>query len=151
MYVDNKRNELSRFYIMRPEDIGRFADTLADGFSEYSLFWYICGGKNVREKMRLFWTISLTLAQRYKTRNDGYLLGFATRLDMQGQHYGSPLVKALLNHLDALGEGCYLETMKAENVALYQHFSFQLKEQPLIQSGHLTLFAMHRPGKSDIP
>lgn len=214
MYVDNKRNELSRFYIMRPEDIGRFADTLADGFSEYSLFWYICGGKNVREKMRLFWTISLTLvpddaiciadskdpnsvliytrpnskepslldylrvgglkmfyqigigsifrmlrfeaeaqrvAQRYKTRNDGYLLGFATRLDKQGQHYGSPLVKALLNHLDALGEGCYLETMKAENVALYQHFSFQLKEQTPIQSGHLTLFAMHRPGKSDIP
>lgn len=205
--------ELKACYIMQPEDIDRFADTLADGFSEYSLFKYICGGKNVRDKMRLFWTVSLALApdnalciadskdansvliyvrpnskdpglldylrvggwklflrfgigsivrmlrfeseaqrvaQRYKASNDGYLWAFATRLDKQGQHYGSPLMKALLNHLNASGEGCYLETMKAENVALYQHFSFQLKEQTNIQSGNLNLFAMLRPGnKSD--
>ena len=49
-------------YIMQPEDIERFADTLADGFGQYSLFKYICGGKNVRDKMRLFWTVSLALA-----------------------------------------------------------------------------------------
>ena len=196
-------------YIMQKEDIERFADTLADGFSEYSLFKYICNGKNVRDKMRLFWAVSLALvpdkaiciadskeansvliyvrpnskepglldylkagglkmyykfglgsiirllrfeaeaqqiAKRYKTSNDGYLWAFATRLDKQGQHYATPLVKALLNHLDASGEGCYLETMKAENVALYKHFSFQLMEQTSIQSGHLPLFAMLKPG-----
>ena len=46
---------------MQQEDIERFADTLANGFSEYSLFKYICNGKNVRNKMRLFWAVSLAL------------------------------------------------------------------------------------------
>ena len=149
-------------YIMQQEDIERFADTLADGFCEYSLFKYICNGKNIRNKMRLFWAVSLALvperaiciadskeansvliyvrpnskepglfdylrtgglkmfykfgigsivrllrfeaeaqrvAKRYKTSNDGYLWAFATRLDKQGQHYATPLVKALLNHI----------------------------------------------------
>jgi hypothetical protein len=54
-------------------------------------------------------------------------------------------MEALLSHLDATGEGCYLETLKAENVALYKRFSFELKEQALTQLGNLTLYAMHRP------
>lgn len=209
MISNHPNPKMSSCYIMQQKDIERFADTLADGFSEYSLFKYICNGKNVRDKMRLFWAVSLALvperaiciadskeansvliyvrpnskepdlldylktgglkmfykfgfgsiirmlrfeaeaqrvAQRYKTSNNGYLWAFATRLDKQGQHYATPLMKALLNHLDASGEGCYLETMKTENVALYKHFSFQLMEQTSIQSGHLPLFAMLKPG-----
>ena len=54
-------------------------------------------------------------------------------------------MEALLAHLEATGEGCYLETLKAENVALYKRFSFELKEQAPTQLGNLTLYAMHRP------
>ena len=194
---------------MQHDDIERFADTLADGFSQYNLFKYLCNGTYDLEKMRLFWRVSLAVlppnaiciadskeansvliytrpqseeakllpylkagglkmvfkwgirgiirllrfdaeaqrvAKQYKTANDGYLLAFATRLDKQGQHYGKPLIQALLKHLDASGEGCYLETLKAENVALYQHFSFQLKEKTSILSRNLNMFAMLRPG-----
>ena len=194
---------------MQHDDIERFADTLADGFSQYNLFKYLCNGTYDLEKMRLFWRVSLAVlppnaiciadskeansvliytrpqseeakllpylkagglkmvfkwgirgiirllrfdaeaqrvAKQYKTANDGYLLAFATRLDKQGQHYGKPLIQALLKHLDASGEGCYLETLKAENVAVYQHFSFQLKEKTSILSGNLNMFAMLRPG-----
>ena len=194
---------------MQHDDIERFADTLADGFSQYNLFKYLCNGTYDLEKMRLFWRVSLAVlppnaiciadskeansvliytrpqseeakllpylkagglkmvfkwgirgiirllrfdaeaqrvAKQYKTANDGYLLAFATRLDKQGQHYGKPLIQALLKHLDASGEGCYLETLKAENVALYQHFSFQLKEKTSILSGNLNMFSMLRPG-----
>ena len=86
------------------------------------------------------------VAKRYRTANDGYLMAFATRLDKQGQHYGKPLITALLNHLDASGESCYLETLEPKNVALYQHFSFQLTGQKESQMGNLSLFAMRRPG-----
>ena len=197
-------------YIMQDEDIQRFATTLADGFSQYNMFKYICGGTYNHDMMHLFWEVSLALlpdnaiciadskdvnsvlvyippqskepglldyikaggvkmffkfgfkriirlirfeteiqqvVKRNRTANDGYLMAFATRLDKQGQHYGKPLIKALLNHLDASGEGCYLETLKAENVGLYQHFSFQLKEQTATL-GNLTIFAMHRPHPS---
>lgn len=199
---------LKDVYLMLPDDVGRFADTLADGFSQYALFQHICDGKYDRDKMCLFWTLTLALlpdnaicmadskeansvliyirpqskeaslfsyikegglkmllkfgikgivrlmrfeattkriAKRHQTSNDGYLMAFATRLDKQGQHYGKPLMEALLSHLDATGEGCYLETLKAENVALYKRFSFELKEQALTQLGNLTLYAMHRP------
>ena len=85
------------------------------------------------------------VSKQYRSANDGYLMAFATRLDKQGQHYGKPLITALLNHLDASGESCYLETLEAKNVALYQHFSFQLEGQTASQMGNLTLFAMRRP------
>ena len=92
-----------------------------------------------------FETEAQKVAERYKTDNDGYLKAFATRLDKQGQHYGKPLIEALLRYLDASGEGCYLETLKETNVDLYKHFNFSLKERTSIKSGNLTLFAMHRP------
>ena len=195
---------------MQPDDISRFAATLADGFSQYALFQHICGEKYDHEKMSIFWSLSLALlpdnaicmadskdansvlvyvrpqskeaglfsyikkgglkmffkfgirsivrllrfeaeaqrvAKRYKTQNDGYLMAFATQLDKQGQHYGKPLMEALLSYLDTTGEGCYLETLKAGNVALYQRFSFELREQTNIPLGNLTLYAMHRPGR----
>lgn len=195
-------------YVMQREDIGNFANTLADGFSRYHLFEHICNGNYSHEKMRLFWEVSLSLltddalciadskdansvliyipprskepglleyikgggvrmlcklgvrssikllrfdfqaqamAKRCKKETDGYLMAFATRLDKQGQHYGKPLMETLLHHLDKTGEGCYLETLKATNVDLYRHFSFQLIEEKPIGSGILTMYAMRRP------
>ncbi len=197
-------------YIMQHDDIERFADTLADGFGQYALFQYICGGVYDHDKIKRFWAVSIALApanavciadseeinsvliyippkspepgilsylkvggvkmylkmgmqwlyrllrfdsavqkmaSRHKTDDDGYLMAFATRIDKQGQHYGKPLMDALLRYLDASGEGCYLETLKDGNVPLYNHFSFELKEQKALDFGNLTLYAMYRPGK----
>ena len=193
---------------MQREDIRRFADTLADGFSQYNMFKHVCFGKYNHDLMRLFWEVSLAIlpdnaiciadskeansvlayippkskdpslldyikagglkmffkfgirriirltrfnieienvGKQFRTACDGYLMAFATRLDKQGQHYGKPLITALLNHLDASGESCYLETLEAKNVALYQHFSFQLEGQTDSKMGNLTLSAMRRP------
>lgn len=198
-------------YIMKREDLMRFADTLADGFYGYGLFEHVCNGKYDHYKMSLSWAVSIALvadnaiciadskdinsvliyvppknkepnilsyikagglkmllklglrmvirllrfeveaqkvAERYKTDNDGYLKAFATRLDKQGQHYGKPLINALLRYLDASGEGCYLETLKAGNVDLYKHFQFELKEEVNLKLGDLTMFAMHRSGNN---
>ena len=85
------------------------------------------------------------VAKRYRAANDGYLMAFATRLDKQGQHYGKPLITALMNYLDSSGESCYLETVEAKNVALYQHFSFRLEGEADSKMGALSLFAMRRP------
>ena len=87
-----------------------------------------------------------SIARRHRGKGDGYLMAFATRIDKQGQGYGKPLMQALLKYLDATGEGCYLETLKAENVDLYKHFSFQLKEQCRYEN--LPVFAMYRPQKN---
>ena len=195
-------------YVMQRGDVERFADALADGFSQYELFKYACRGKYDRRKMSHFWAFNIVLnspdaiciadskevnsvliyipprskepgllsylkagvvkmafktgvrrsillsrfdaeaqkiAQRYKAADDGYLFAFATRLDKQGQNYGKPLMKALLHYLDATGQGCYLETLKPENVGMYEHFSFRLQDEIKIKTDNLTLYAMHRP------
>ena len=192
---------------MQSSDIEVFAATLADGFSQYNLFQYVCGKEYDFDKMALFWAVSIKLiqdnaiciadskdansvliyippkskepgilsylkagglkmlwklglrsaikllhfdtevqkiAKRHRTDNDGYIMAFATRIDKQGQHYGKPLIQAVLRYLDMLGEGCYLETLKPTNVDLYKHFSFELKEQVTFSSSGLTIFAMHR-------
>ena len=46
---------------MQPDDIWRFAMTLADGFSQYDLFKCICGKEYNYEKMQLFWAVSLAI------------------------------------------------------------------------------------------
>ena len=195
-------------YVMQRGDVERFADALADGFSQYELFKYASRGKYDRRKLSHFWAFNIVLnlpdaiciadskevnsvliyipprskepgllsylkagvvkmafktgirrsillsrfdteaqkvAQRYKGADDGYLFAFATRLDKQRQNYGKPLINALLRYLDATGQGCYLETLKPENVGLYEYFSFRLKEQTVIRPCNLTMFAMHRP------
>lgn len=195
-------------YVMQRGDVERFAEALADGFSQYELFKYACRGKYDRRRMSYFWAFNIVLnlpdaiciadskevnsvliyipprskepgllsnlkagvvkmafktgmrrsillsrfdaeaqkvAQRYKAANDGYLFAFATRLDKQGQNYGKPLMNALLHYLDATGQGCYLETLKPENVGMYEHFSFRLQDEIKIKTGNLTLYAMHRP------
>ena len=48
-------------YVMQREDIERFADTLADGFSQYNLFKYACGGKYDRRRMSHFWAFNIVL------------------------------------------------------------------------------------------
>ncbi|MBQ1953542.1 MAG: GNAT family N-acetyltransferase [Alistipes sp.] len=126
---------------------------------EPSIWAYLKGGGlklmgklGVRSAIRLlrFDLQAQRIAQRHRCDRgeDGYLMAFATRLDKQGQGYGKPLIEALLRYLDATGEGCYLETLKAENVGLYEHFSFQLKEQ-CSASADIPLFAMYRPQKSE--
>ena len=200
-------------YVMKRGDIERFADTLADGFSQYELFKYACRGKYDHRKMSHFWAFNIVLnspdaiciadskevnsvliyipprskepgllsylkarvlkmafkvgvrrsirlsrfdaeaqkvARRYRAADDGYLFAFATRLDKQGQNYGKPLMIALLHYLDATGQGCYLETVKPENVRLYEHFSFRLKEEIEIKLGNLTLYAMYRPPANEV-
>ena len=106
------------------------------------------GKLGVKSAIRLlsFDTQAQKIAKRHRGENDGYIMAFATRIDKQGQGYGKPLIDALLKYLDATGEGCYLETLKAENVDLYKRFSFQLKEQCRYEN--LPIFAMYRPSNT---
>ncbi len=57
-------SEMSAFkdcYVMQRDDIGRFADTLADGFSQYDLFKYVCHGKYDHRRMSHFWAFNIVL------------------------------------------------------------------------------------------
>ena len=121
----------SKCYIMQHEDIERFADTLADGFSRYNLFEHICNDKYDHDKMKLFWAVSVALIA-----DNAICIA------------DSKEVNSVLIYIRPKSKEpslfCYL---KAGNVDLYKHFQFELKEEANIKSGNLTLFAMHRKSK----
>ena len=48
-------------HLMQPEDLQRFAATLANGFKGYSMFEHVCYGRYDHDLMRLFWEVSLAL------------------------------------------------------------------------------------------
>lgn len=121
------------------KEAGPLSYVKANGLKMFLKF----GIKSIYRLLR-FESETQRVAKRLRTSDDGYLMAFATRLEKQGQHYGKPLMEALLNHLDTHKERCYLETLKATNVELYKRFSFRLKESADIQMGGLTLYAMHR-------
>ena len=57
----NKMSAFKDCYVMQRGDIERFADTLADGFSQYDLFKYACHGKYDHRKMSYFWAFNIVL------------------------------------------------------------------------------------------
>lgn len=185
----------------------RLYATMADGFSHYRLFEWVCGKEYDMTKMSLFWRITIELAdeaavcladsaelnsvlvylkpeyeepslwdylrkggvsllwnmglrsamrlltfdsaakrisQQYRTEGCGYIVGFATRVDRQHCGYGSRPMKALLRYLDERGESCYIETLRKENLAIYEHYGFHLMEQHNFAPADLTIYAMRR-------
>ena len=50
-------------YMMQPEDIAHFADTLSDGFGMYGLFRFICNGDYSHRKMQMFWAVTIAKMQ----------------------------------------------------------------------------------------
>ena len=57
----NHNSAFKDCYVMQRGDVERFADTLADGFSQYNLFNYACSGKYDHGKMSRFWAYNIVL------------------------------------------------------------------------------------------
>jgi GNAT superfamily N-acetyltransferase len=89
-----------------------------------------------------FDAIANSIANRHKTKNCGYLMAIATLPEMQKAGQGKKLLNALIAYLNISHQDCYLETLKAGNVPLYEHFNFTLKETSHKLSSKLPIFAM---------
>ena len=57
------------------------------------------------------------------------------------------MLKAMLNYFDQGNQACYLETLKKENVSLYEHYGFKLMEEVKVPGTDMTLYAMLRKSK----
>ena len=62
----------------------------------------------------------------------------------QGKGYASALIKPMLARIDSEHLPCYLETQKANNVSLYQHYGFEVVNEASIPGTGLTNWAMLR-------
>lgn len=95
-------------------------------------------------RMQNFETFAEKIKKKYKTKNCWYLFGFVSRRESRGQGCGSKVLSPMLAYFDRTGQDCYLETLDEKNVALYEHFGFELMESVKLPESQLTLYAMLR-------
>jgi len=76
-----------------------------------------------------------------------YLLALAVDPQHQGKGYASKLLNEMLSYIDEEGLPCYVETEGEKNVAMYQHFGFEVVDEFVVPNTNDKLVAMLRQPK----
>lgn len=77
-----------------------------------------------------------------------YLMTLAVQPEMQGQGFGSKLLKHGLKRVDADGVPAYLETSNERNLPLYEKFGFKVFQEGELTVGGPPFWAMRRDALS---
>ena len=86
----------------------------------------------------------IKIRSKFASPESWYVFQFGVAPTKQGQGLGSRTMKPFLNWIDSKKIACYLETNKACNVDMYNHFGFSLKEETTLPKKNVSQFAMLR-------
>jgi ribosomal protein S18 acetylase RimI-like enzyme len=73
-----------------------------------------------------------------------YLASLGTAVEQQGKGVGSALMRPVLEHCDAEGIPCYLESSKERNVPFYRRHGFEVVEEVPLPGDGPMLWTMWR-------
>ena len=73
-----------------------------------------------------------------------YLATLGTAVEQQGKGVGSALMRPVLEHCDAEGIPCYLESSKERNVPFYRRHGFEVVEEVPLPGDGPMLWTMWR-------
>ena len=95
---------------------------------------------NIRTTLRL-----LTLIEtKHPRQPHWYLATLGTAVEQQGRGVGTALLRPVLEHCDAEGIPCYLESSKERNVPFYRRHGFEVVEEVPLPDDGPTLWTMWR-------
>lgn len=77
-----------------------------------------------------------------------YLQILAVDPEHQGQGHASALLKPMLSRIDAAGMETYLETPGPQNVPMYEHFGFEVRDSGTIPTTRVPYWCMVREPQS---
>jgi GNAT superfamily N-acetyltransferase len=89
--------------------------------------------------------LATAMARAHPREPHWYLYAIGVDPARQGTGLGGALLRSRLDQCDRDGLPAYLESSKAANVPLYQHFGFQPTGNPELPEGAPPLTAMWRP------
>ena len=92
---------------------------------------------------------AMNLKKQYTDHYDWYLFNLSIKKDAQGKGLASKLMRPMLQFCDDEKMVAYLETNKASNVGLYQHYGFDLMKEEVIPKTPVTHYAMVRHPKGE--
>lgn len=92
---------------------------------------------------------AINIKEKYTKHKCWYLYNLTVKPNFQKNGMATKLLKPMLEYLDRIGEDCYLETHKEENVKIYEKFGFKLVEVSKIPKTELTQYSMLRECKTN--
>ena len=104
-------------------------------------------GPGIIGRLLTYETYAMNLKKAFTDNYDWYLYNLSIKKDAQGKGIASKLLRPMLGFCDDEKMVAYLETNKASNVGLYQHYGFDLMKEELIPKTPVTHYAMVRHPK----
>ena len=90
---------------------------------------------------------AMKLKKKYTNHECWYLYNVTVKPEYQHKGMSSSLLKPMFEYLDRIGQDCYLETHKEENVKIYEHYGFELLEVSKIPKTDIVQYSMLRKTK----
>ena len=88
---------------------------------------------------------AVAVRNRYSDDKTWYLMTFAVRAGKTHQGLGSAILRPILEWMDKNHYSVYLETDKAVNVEMYEHFGFQVADICMVPGSQIKQYGMLRP------
>jgi ribosomal protein S18 acetylase RimI-like enzyme len=101
-------------------------------------------GFGVVGRLVTYETYAMNLKKEFTDNYDWYLYNLSIKKDAQGKGIASKLMRPMLQFCDDERMVAYLETNKAGNVGLYEHYGFELMKEELIPKTPVTHYSMVR-------
>ena len=140
------------------EDLNGFAVWLPFGFTGSKTLPFLLNGglslilhsgPGIIGRLLTYETYAMNLKKKFTDHYDWYLYNLSIKKDAQGKGIASKLMRPMLGFLDDEKMVSYLETNKASNVSLYQHYGFDMMKEEIIPKTPVTHYAMVRHPKED--
>ena len=140
------------------EEMNGFAAWLPQGFSgnktipfllSGGLKLFLYAGLGFVGRLLSFDAYAMNLKETLTNHYDWYLFNLSVKKDAQGKGIASKLMQPMLQFCDDERMVAYLETNKASNVGLYQHYGFDLKNEGMIPKTSVMHYAMVRQPKGE--
>ena len=140
------------------EEINGFAVWLPFGFTGSKTMPFLMNGGfelilhsglGIIGRLLTYETYAMNLKKQFTDNYDWYLYNLSIKKDAQGKGIASKLMRPMLQFCDDERMVAYLETNKASNVSLYQHYGFDLMKEELIPKTPVTHYSMVRHPKGE--
>ncbi len=106
-------------------------------------------GIGIIGRLMTYDTYAMNLKKEFTDNYDWYLFNLSIKKDAQGKGLASKLMRPMLKFCDDERMVAYLETNKAANVGIYQHYGFDLMREEQIPKSPVTHYAMVRHPKGE--
>ena len=89
-------------------------------------------GNEIISRMNMIGEYTSKTRKQHVQEPHWHLFPIAVDPEFQGKGHASTLMKPMLDRITEQGKPCYLETQKETNVALYEHFGFEVIHTDMI-------------------